>query len=43
MYEFKTRKNKAGNKAGKPSLTLILTATPRNINKARPPEDIGKI
>ncbi len=43
IYKFKLRKNKAGKKACKSSLTLSLTAIPKNINRASPPEDIGKI
>ncbi len=43
IYEFKIRKSEAGNISQKLSLTFSLTSIPKNINKAKPPEDIIKI
>jgi hypothetical protein len=39
IYAFIPRKNRAGKIAKKPSLTLSLAATPRNIIRASPPDD----
>jgi hypothetical protein len=43
MYKFKIKKKNAGDAANSPSLIFNLTITPKNINKAKPPEDMSKI
>lgn len=43
IYAFNTIKNNAGSVAQKVSLTFILTATPKNINIASPPDETSKI
>ena len=43
IQAFNIIKNKAGKDIRRLSLTLILIATPKNINIARPPEEISKI
>lgn len=43
MYKFNPIKNKAGNETKRLSFDFIRTSTPKNINKASPPEESSKI
>ena len=43
INEFNIIKSRAGNNIQKLSFIFILTATPKNINIARPPAEINKM